>query len=529
MAATSVYTPTIDEKKWVSQGNRALDSSDELAIQIDFTPSIFQIPKPITETKPEAYAPQHLGLGAYHHLRPELHVADMQKLAKVKKFLSSSRNFSDDFFLGKTKGLEPAVRASYDKYLDLEGSTLDYIIAVDSLFLLDFLGSYDDKTESENLDPGRREFAKDVSMLENQVPAFAVAEMGKQLDLFSPEKGTPETMLYSQLFYYFCKAHSPLKLAELWKDRRRESKHLLAHMYNLIVNNHGFKEQESMLRTKAKITEIGTEVLTALTELGFGGPIVKSLQFTFKSVQVWENSKLAAELSKDQEPKAKTQKIQIPSVSDLSDKYKVEFKLLDLGGIRHIKFEEEDEDEGKPTIYLPEITLKHDSEVVLRNLIAYEAAISTPDSSLELSEYIDLMCGIVHTDKDVSLLREKGIVKSDPIRLNDERAAEIFNGFSRSAGELRESESRKVVKQVKEMVEKWENKKPWKRVWRFLEKNVKNVGEFLRKPSGIAMKFLLYIFMALLLVLQIMQAYCQIYGCKKGESGTKAFSLRMSG
>nr|GMD77411.1 putative UPF0481 protein At3g02645 [Ipomoea batatas] len=526
MAATSVYTPTIDENKWVSQGNRAL-SSPELAIEIDFTPSIFQLPKSLTETTPESYAPQHLGLGAYHHLRPELHVADMQKLAKVKTFLSSG-NFSDDFF-GKTRGLEPAVRASYDKYLDLEGSTLDYIVAIDSLFLLDFLGSYDDKTETENLEPGRREFAKDVAMLENQVPAFAVAEMGKELDLFSPEKGTPETMLYSQLFYYFCKAHSPLKLAELWKNRRNESKHLLAHMYHLIVNNHGRKEQESMQRRKAKITEIGTEVLTALTDLGLGGPIVKSLQFTLKSLQVWENSKLAAELSKNQEQKANTNKIQIPSVSELSEKYNVEFKVLDLGGIRHIKFE--GENEGKPAIYLPEITLKDDSEVVLRNLVAYEAAIATPESSLELAEYVDLMCGIVHTDKDVSLLREKGIVKSDLVRLNDEQVAEIFNRFSRSVGELKVegSESREVVKQVKAMVENWENKKPWKRLWRFLEKNVKNAVEFLRKPSAIAMKCALYIFMVLLLVLQIMQAYCQFYGCSKGESETKAFSLMMSG
>nr|GMD44956.1 putative UPF0481 protein At3g02645 [Ipomoea batatas]GMD44970.1 putative UPF0481 protein At3g02645 [Ipomoea batatas]GMD79076.1 putative UPF0481 protein At3g02645 [Ipomoea batatas] len=368
-------------------------------------------------------------------------------------------------------------------------------------------------------------------MLENQVPAFAVAEMGKELDLFSPEKGTPETMLYSQLFYYFCKAHSPLKLTELRKDRRNESKHLLAHMYYLIVNNHGRieVEQESMLGSKANITEIGTEVLSALTDLGLGGPIVKSLQFTFKSLQVWENSKLAAELSKDQEQKANTNKIQIPSVSELSEKYKVEFKQVFFGGIRHIEFE--NEDEGKPTIYLPEITLKHDSEVVLRNLVAYEAAIATPESSLELAEYVDLMCGIVHTDKDVSLLREKGIVKSDLTCLNDKQVAEIFNGFSRSQGELKVegSESREVVRQVKAMVEKWENKKAWKRLWRFLEKNVKNAVEFLRKPSAIAMKFALYIFMVLLLVLQIMQAYCQFYGCSKGESETKAFSLMMSG
>ncbi|VFQ65195.1 unnamed protein product [Cuscuta campestris] len=525
-AAISVFSPSIDEQRWVSQSRRALDS--ELILQIDdFTPTIFQVPKSLKESKPEAYTPRLLGLGPYHHLRPDLHAADRQKLAEVNKFLtknSSTKSFFSDDFLKKMKDLDPVVRANYDQYLDLQSSTLDHILAVDSFYLLHFLGAYDQKTDAANLESGRPELAGDVMMLENQIPAIAVAEMGKEIDLFSPERGTQETMLHSQLFYYFCKAHSPFKLSELWRDRRHQSSHLLAHMYHLVLNNRGYEEKSDLdLRMRrSRITEVGTEALTALSEVGLGGGAsiwIKPLLFAFKSLQAWENAKLADELiSNDNKiTGSRTQKIlhQIPSASVLSKKHSVEFRLLEREGIKDIKLDFED---GKPVLYLPEITFEHESEVVLRNLVAYESAISTQDSTLELAEYVHLMGELLQKPEDMVVLHDRGIVKGNQ---DDKQVVEIFNAIHNSVGKsIEESASQKAGKELKEMVEKWERKKKdvWKRGFKFMEKKAKNGVEFMRKPLGIGLKYLLYVFMVILLVLQMMQAYCQVYGCNKGPS-----------
>ncbi|VFQ61107.1 unnamed protein product [Cuscuta campestris] len=525
-AVISVFSPSIDEQRWVNQSRRALDS--ELILQIDdFTPTIFQVPKSLKESKPEAYTPRLLGLGPYHHLRPDLHAADRQKLAEVNKFLtknSSTKSFFSDDFLKKMKDLDPVVRANYDQYLDLQSSTLDHILSVDSFYLLHFLGAYDQKTDAANLESGRRELAGDVMMLENQIPAIAVAEMGKEIDLFSPERGTQETMLHSQLFYYCCKAHSPLKPSELWRDRRHQSSHLLAHMYHLVLNNRGYEEKSDLdLRMRrSRITEVGTEALTALSEVGLGGGAsiwIKPLLFAFKSLQAWENTKLADELiSNDNKTTgSRTQKIlhQIPSASVLSKKHSVEFRLLEREGIKDIKLDFED---GKPVLYLPEITFEHESEVVLRNLVAYESAISTQDSTLELAEYVHLMGELLQKAEDMVILRDRGIVKGNQ---DDKQVVEIFNAIRNSVGKsIEESASQKAEKELKEMVEKWERGKKdvWKRGFKFVEKKAKNGMEFMRKPLGIGLKYLLYVFMVILLVLQMMQAYCQVYGCNKGPS-----------
>ncbi|CAH9084956.1 unnamed protein product [Cuscuta epithymum] len=188
-ACISAFSPSIDEGRWVSQGSRALAS--ELILEMeDFSPTIiFQVPKSLSETNPEAYTPLLLGMGPYHHLRPDLHAADRQKLVTLNKFLA--KNPTKDFskhFLQKMRDLGPLVRASYDRYLDLECSTLDYILAVDSFYLLGFLGLYGPETHTADFEPGRQELAMDILKLENQIPAFAVKEMGKELGLFSAEE-----------------------------------------------------------------------------------------------------------------------------------------------------------------------------------------------------------------------------------------------------------------------------------------------------------------------------------------------------
>ncbi|CAK9310373.1 unnamed protein product [Citrullus colocynthis] len=69
--------------------------------------------------------------------------------------------------------------------------------------------------------------------------------------------------------------------------------------------------------------------------------------------------------------------------------------------------------------YLPTISLDVNSEVVLRNLVAYEA--SKPSGPLN---------GIIDSEEDVKLLKEKGIILN---HLNsDAEVAKLWNGMSKS-------------------------------------------------------------------------------------------------
>ncbi|CAH9103904.1 unnamed protein product [Cuscuta europaea] len=298
-----------------------------------------------------------------------------------------------------------------------------------------------------------------------------------------------------------------------------EGSHLLAHMYHRVINNRGGPVTR-LMSAGGKSTEDGIEALKDLSELlGVGASKwINPMLLALEALQVLEiSSKLADEITKIKLSKPPKKSHQIPSASDLSKKHNVGFRLLECEGIRDIKFDLQDDIR---TVSLPQITLKCDSEVVLRNLLAYESAIAIPESAFELAGYIHLMSNILQTPDDVALLRGKDIIKGD---LTDGEVLEIFNGVGKTVGNSKpkkECASREVVKQVKQMVEEWEKKRKryvLKRVWKCMEKKVNNGVELMSKPVRIGVKSLLYLIMIVLLVLEMMQAYRQIYEPKKGR------------
>ena len=61
-------------------------------------PKVFDVPKLLRETKPDAYAPQHFAIGPYHYQRPELKDMERYKLAAVKraeKLFAAGHKFDD--------------------------------------------------------------------------------------------------------------------------------------------------------------------------------------------------------------------------------------------------------------------------------------------------------------------------------------------------------------------------------------------------------------------------------------------------
>nr|GEZ02541.1 putative UPF0481 protein At3g02645 [Tanacetum cinerariifolium] len=110
-----------------------------------------------------------------------------------------------------------------------------------------------------------------------------------------------------------------------------------------------------------------------------------------------------------------------PLASELSRIGKIEFYMTP-GGIKDVEFD----------FYLPILNLKSDSEVILRNLVAYEGLMLEKGTflNLDFTEYVDLMCGIIDNVKDVRILHEKNIIKVD---LDEDEIVKLFNGVTKSS------------------------------------------------------------------------------------------------
>nr|XP_043623448.1 putative UPF0481 protein At3g02645 [Erigeron canadensis] len=419
--------PTSGDQPWVDQIRQTLKT--QLSVAID-TPSvsIFSVPKILKEEKLEAYEPQLIGLGPKHHFQTELYERMQQnKLTAVKRVLKPLQIPDiEDQIADKIKQVLPVVSACYDRYPEVEDEALAWLFAIDGLLLLDQLTAY--------IDYGLAIDEKDLIMLENQIPLIVLKEIHKAI---CGENADGEDFWESK-FRYFCKSNSPFLLSKENIEFNRVN-HLLDYMYQSIVNNEKSSSMSVSFRKPGSVPDVKPateELLEAVIQAAGLIPGAKPFLGILESIE-----KLLYESNDD---KTSIQEIRVPSVSELRDIAGVNFRLSPGDeGIRNVGYID-------GLCYLPVITLNFDSEVILRNLVAYEK-LMTKNSymggfGLELTEYVDFMCGIIDNAKDVKLLREEKIIQGN---LRDEEIVALFNGIGRSLGNMSgESNFRKTVAEL---------------------------------------------------------------------------------
>ncbi|KAJ7013920.1 hypothetical protein NC653_003523 [Populus alba x Populus x berolinensis] len=459
-----------DELQWVTNTRRTIEA-DHLEDDSETSISIFNVPKALMSTDPDSYAPQQLSLGPYHFSRLELHDMDTYKFSAAKRSqdLLQSLKFQD--LVEQLMKLESKIRACYNKYLNLNSETLAWMMAIDASFLLEFLQVYALRgpkmlSEVSSGMPHFLEYSyrksscnailRDIVMLENQIPLFTLR---KVLEFRSLSLESADDMLYSMLMGS-CKELSPFKtLVRLPVARVLEHAHLLDLLYHIIVP----KVEESV-------------------------NIPEEVKDHTKATQ--ENEEPSAESqnvssSIDQPPLV--EEITIPSVTQLS-KCGVRF-VPSKGSISTINF-----DKKTCTFYLPTVSLDVNSDVVLRNLVAYEA--SNASGPMVFTRYTELMNGIIDTEEDAKILRERGIILNH--LKNDEEVANVWNGMSRS---IRLTKVPFLDKAIED-VNKYHDGLFKVKVEKFMKQHVFSSWKLLTLLASI-----------LLLLLACLQALCSVYDC----------------
>ncbi|WVZ50626.1 hypothetical protein U9M48_001864, partial [Paspalum notatum var. saurae] len=177
--------PTLpfDETRWIIRIRRIFD--EEIKLNEDQPICIFDVPKPLLGTKPEAYIPQMVALGPYHHRREELCHMEY-KLSAAKRAQSHLTGMDFQQLVDLFTKLELLIRAHYHRHLNLSNETLGWMMAIEISFLLEFLQTFmEDNIQralqripfkmSYLVDPSRRTSSHDmllrgIVMLENQIP-----------------------------------------------------------------------------------------------------------------------------------------------------------------------------------------------------------------------------------------------------------------------------------------------------------------------------------------------------------------------
>ncbi|KAJ0523796.1 hypothetical protein HanIR_Chr10g0497681 [Helianthus annuus] len=133
MASINPFVPpTSGNQPWVDQMKKTLKT--QLSVPIDTPPlSIFSVPQILKDEKPEAYAPQKIGLGPKHHFRTELY-SNMQqnKLTAVKRVIKPYQIPDlEDQVAERIKNIIPVVSPCYDSFPETDADAFAWLFAID--------------------------------------------------------------------------------------------------------------------------------------------------------------------------------------------------------------------------------------------------------------------------------------------------------------------------------------------------------------------------------------------------------------
>ncbi|KAF5812866.1 hypothetical protein HanRHA438_Chr03g0102801 [Helianthus annuus] len=479
---------SIDNPQWVFRISKTFET--HLQVDTDLPICIFQVPETLITENRESYVPKCIGLGPIHHFHTDLYSNQEQlKLATAKTALTPYKIAShfEKTVIENLKQLVPEVRCCYDSYFDVDDDMLAWVFAIDGVFLIDILSKVSEGNSLETFE--------DIVKVENQIPLLVLIETRSVLDKHL--SGHCNNSFLSNMMVRICETRSPLKfskrISRLDLDINNRF-HLLDCMYHLIVNNN-VNAKNQCLRPNflddVDLEDVENAVQMASDICPGASAFLQPLLIILKLP--WD--KIISLVKKMLGENPAVLEIDIPSASELSNVGKVEF-CMTPGGIRDVEFDDETH-----TFYLPILRLKPDSEVILRNLVAYEGLMFKKGtfSNLDFTEYVDLMCGIIDSAKDVHILREKHIIEGE---LDDDEIAKLFNGISKSPLKTEEASG---LQQTVARVNKYYGNVPRVKVYHFIKKYVLAWW-----------KVIAVVFTLVNLMLLVVQGACQVYECNNG-------------
>ncbi|GLJ35826.1 hypothetical protein SUGI_0719310 [Cryptomeria japonica] len=530
----------IDQDFWVIQIKECLQRHGEKEEERDLCVSVFGVPKEMLTVKPEAYIPQCVSIGPYHHWRSQLLEMERYKIAAARRFQKTlTCDCKFESVVEEMKNYDWQIRNCYQKFLDYEEETLAWLMALDASFVLECLQFYAEGKDQASspmsskvkrlgrvLDPSRRSathnaIMRDLMMLENQLPLFLLEKL-LEIELGSQAKAEERLC---NLVNLACKEWSPFMLKMRNSSRLciKERGHILEVLYYSIVPAAAMGHTVSRKAKEGKVPLPDSSYLTralkalwkALSSLkiGFvqlvsalpdrvlqGRPAQFVTQLSTNLVSAFETLSIKRKVETDDEKDEESgyssaetpptrDELAVPSVSELYSAG-VKFRPTE-GDVTTIRF-----DQKTATLYLPKLRLDSHTEVVLRNLVAFEA--SAAPSALIFTRYTDFMNGIIDSVEDVRLLRKSGIIYNH--LTDDGKVTSLWNGLGKCVKLTRVKYLDQVIADVN---------KHYSNRWSVALK--KHVNKYI---FG-SWQLLTVVATGILLLLTCFQAFCSVYDCKR--------------
>ncbi|KAJ4959394.1 hypothetical protein NE237_026505 [Protea cynaroides] len=356
-------------------------------LPLPFNCSIYHVPKPLHEIKPEAFTPRLVSIGPFHRYKEHLQPMEAHKLRYLNNILQRESRVTLRDYVKAMSQVEDRTRKCYSEIIQLNSEDFVKMMLLDGCFILELILKYTVSLRSKhptnhlpkitikhpndpifNMTWMLRVISHDLILLENQLP-FLVLE--RLFNLFENYSGVG-SLTFIDLLHCFFEYYITVPQTTIIKSSRLQ----------ILVWRKGDIEES---RDKGK--EIGeysqdnhkAKHLLEFIRLSLLPPSLSQSSRTTKNFGVIFDFRSATELY---EAGVKFEKGPTTSLLDITFSNRV--------------------------LKIPTMKIYDSTESLFRNLIAYEQCLDY--CSNEITTYAAFINGLINSPKDVELLQKKGII-----------------------------------------------------------------------------------------------------------------------
>lgn len=400
-------------REWMSHDEWRInieEASDVALLRSPSDVSIFRVPTFLKyATKGGSFLPQIVSLGPYHHRNAELSPMEKHKgRALVRMMMRFNLNHDKDptakefssRAVDEISKAEGEIRNTYEERIDCNAEALALMLSLDGCFILEILRTlgkenfpvaeasnyYEPVFERNKIDYTGFDILCDILMLENQIPLIVLRKL---LELELKSTDNVDSTLFTVLVKSPRSKFYPFKYdMKEWSRPQKQQAQAQA--------------QAGQQQQAQQVADVQIHHL-----LGLLHNFIVSPPFPGDGDPAHQTSSGGSNGVR-----------RIPCAVELRNAG-IRFERC-LGGIKNIRFEKK-----SATVFLPPIQITDYTEVLFRNLIAFELCKASEINYVTC--YLSLMDELIDSEEDVGVLRKSGVVIN--YLGSDSEVAQLFNGL----------------------------------------------------------------------------------------------------
>ncbi|KAH9288276.1 hypothetical protein KI387_032393, partial [Taxus chinensis] len=110
--------PKVGASQWLEQIKNTQKHGEEQDMSPHVHPYIFTVPEPLRTERPEAYLPQVVSLGPYHHLKLELYESERYKSRLTIQVEKRAEQGPFEALVKEIISMTGEIRNSYNDHID---------------------------------------------------------------------------------------------------------------------------------------------------------------------------------------------------------------------------------------------------------------------------------------------------------------------------------------------------------------------------------------------------------------------------